>query len=111
MINPANSRRTEELRGHVVIRMTPHRRSCDVRRPLLLLAVAAALVGCSANHSAAPVSSPGATPKPTPSVAVTTLLRAEAAGDHDTSFRLLDATARKDYKDVADWKRRRSELS
>jgi hypothetical protein len=82
-----------------------------VRRTLVVLSVVLFLSACSsARHSTPEGLPPGATPKPSPSAALNTLLGAEVRGDHDGSFLLLDASARRVYKDSADWKRRRSEL-
>ena len=50
------------------------------------------------------------TPKPSASEALEALLTAEQEGDHETSFRVLAASAREQYPDPARWARRRSQL-
>jgi len=52
----------------------------------------------------------GATPADSLEAAVTTLLNAEQAGDHATSYALLSAASRAEFPSVADWTRRRSQL-
>ncbi|WCO68280.1 hypothetical protein PO878_06010 [Iamia majanohamensis] len=50
------------------------------------------------------------TPQPTLRAAVEGLLDAEVAGDPATSYRFLGSEAREQYRDVAEWTRRRSQL-
>ncbi len=49
-------------------------------------------------------------PRKSLSDAVTAVLQAEQKNDHAASFALLSPNARSQYKDVADWTRRRNEL-
>ncbi|MBW3614213.1 MAG: hypothetical protein KY439_02760 [Actinobacteria bacterium] len=55
-------------------------------------------------------SGPPAAPKDSPAEAARALLEAEQAGDHESSFLLLSAAARKTHASAADWARRRQEL-
>jgi hypothetical protein len=94
--------------------MTGRWRTHRVRKTWVAMAGVIALSVLSACSSSShgktqPVPA-GATPKASPSAAVNALLSAEAQGNHDGSFLLLDAPARAIYKDAADWKRRRAEL-
>lgn len=87
----------------------------------VLVAAAVLTSACSGDgtRSAAPTTttiepenateSPGATPQPSPRQAAEALLRAEKAGDHATSYRLLTGAARKALS-AAGWARRRSEV-
>jgi hypothetical protein len=50
------------------------------------------------------------TPRATATEALDALLRAEQHADRATSFRLLDASGRGQYRDVAEWTRRRVQL-
>jgi hypothetical protein len=52
----------------------------------------------------------GATPADSLEAAVQTLLTAEQAGDHATSYALLSAASRAEFTSPADWERRRSQL-
>ncbi len=93
--------------------------------PTLLVALALVTSACSSNDksttephtsSTAPPSTgttlPGQSPTPraTAAEAVQVLLAAEQRGDHVTSYRLLSKAGRAQYKDVSEWKQRRSEL-
>jgi hypothetical protein len=62
----------------------------------------------SASTTTGPGESP--TPRATPGEALDALLRAEQQGDRATSFRLLDRSGREQYRDVAEWTRRRVQL-
>lgn len=53
---------------------------------------------------------PPAAPKNSPADAARALLAAEQAGDHESSFLLLSAAARKTHASAAEWARRRQEL-
>src|SRR5256885_6571801 len=94
--------------------MTRRWRTHRVRKTLVAMAGVIALSVLSAcsssSHGKTDAVPAGATPKTSPSAAVSALLSAEAKGNHDGSFLLLDAPARAVYKDTADWKRRRAEL-
>jgi hypothetical protein len=50
------------------------------------------------------------TPRATAGEALEALLRAEQDADHATSYRLLDPSGRAEYRDVAEWTRRRVQL-
>jgi len=62
--------------------------------------------------AASTTTEPGGSPTPraTAGEALEALLRAEQDADHATSFRLLDPSGREQYRDVAEWTRRRVQL-
>jgi len=62
----------------------------------------------SASTTTGPGESP--TPRATAAEALDALLRAEQQGDHATSYRLLDRSGRDQYRDLAEWTRRRTQL-
>jgi hypothetical protein len=62
----------------------------------------------TASTTTAPGESP--TPRATAGEALEALLRAEQDADHATSFRLLDPSGREQYRDIAEWTRRRVQL-
>jgi hypothetical protein len=68
---------------------------------------AAGAPGGVADPTAVPT---GATPADSLEAAVQTLLTAEQAGDHATSYALLDAVSRAEFTSQGDWERRRSQL-
>jgi hypothetical protein len=70
-----------------------------------------AATGAGDGRVADPTAIPqGAIPADSLEAAVTTLLTAEQAGDHATSYALLSAISRAEFTSPADWERRRSQL-
>lgn len=68
--------------------------------------------GTTTTSRATTTTAPGIapTPKASASEALEALLAAEQEGDHETSFRLLAASAREEYPDPPRWARRRNQL-
>jgi hypothetical protein len=66
----------------------------------------------SSSSASTTTTEPGESPTPraTGGEALDALLRAEQDADHATSFRLLDPSGREQYRDVAEWTRRRVQL-
>jgi hypothetical protein len=89
---------------------------------VLLMSASAACSGEGPGQARTPRSTPtssvpatteagvAATPRATPAEALDALLRSELLADHATSFRLLDRSGREQYRDVAEWTRRRVQL-
>src|SRR4051794_5853282 len=94
------------------------RRGQTGRLVIIAVTIVAGVSACSRGHgnskaaavTATTLAGPAPAPRSTPEAALDALLKDEERGDHAASFLLLSPASRQEFKNVADWTRRRNEL-